>query len=401
MRINDKTLHRIERSLGKDGVWVAPGLREQFPPRLERKIERAVDGTKPKVYALLVKVPPKHKDYQGKLDNLIRDVSANVGPGTYIGINEDGGLAVSPHGRGSEQTAFFAREAAKQKHPDDIAAQVVTASRLASNGKARSTYERLNDPKPNDSGTREQGVVSAKPSETTPSAVAPTAASTADGDEGGPWITIGVGVVLALVVVGVVIALLARRRKSGPVGDAAAPLPLLTLTHSIRRRGHRRRARRDVARLGRRLAETKARPDSEALREAFEHHTLARRIIDGPHSQADAVGVIVLAMRGGDALDAATDETSWKPTAPCYLNPLHGWSDRNVSWRGAAGGLELPACRDCADTIDTGRMPDDVLDFLHGGRPRHYFALVLEPWSSTGFGSLDTDLLPLLHPRPR
>ena len=403
MKINGKTLQRIERSLNKDGVWVAPGLRKTFPSRLERKLERAVKGAKPKTYALLVKVPPKHKGYKGKLDNLIRDIRSDVGPGMYIGINEDGGLAVKPYGRGSDQTAFFAREAAKRKHPKDISAQVLSASRLVSNGKARKTYQRLNDPKPAESGMREQGLGSATP--TTPAKPAPAAAAETttpdDGnDGGGPWITIGIGVVLALVVVGVVTALLLRRRKGVLIGDGDAPAPLLIPIHAIRRRGHHRRARRAVAALGRRLAQTTL-PDSEALREATEHHAVARRIIDGPHSQADAVGVIVLAMRGNDALDAAASETSWKPTAPCYLNPLHGWSDRHVSWRGAAGGLELPACLDCADTIDNGLMPDDVLDFMHGGRPRHYFALVLEPWSSTGFGSLETDLLPLLQSRPR
>ncbi|HLR86015.1 MAG TPA: hypothetical protein VK059_13750 [Nocardioidaceae bacterium] len=399
MRFNDKTLHRIKKSLGKDGVWVAPGLRKTFPKRVERKIVRAVDGAKPKVYAVLVKVPPGHPKYNGKLDNLIRDVRGDVGPGVYVGIDNNANLTVGSYRKGGEQDAFFAREAAKHKHPNDIAAQVVSATRLASNGKARSTYERLEKPDPIDSGPRKEGVGVIAPSEPTPSAAAST--SRADSDEGGPGVAVGVGVVLALVVAGVVAAVFVRRRKGGPLAHAASPAPLLTLADSIRWRRHRRRARRDVAALGRRIAEAAPGLDNEALREAVDHHTIARRIIDGPHSQADAVGVIVLVMRGNDALDASVDEMSWKPTAPCYLNPMHGWSVRHVSWRGAAGGLELPACRECADTIETGRMPDDVLDFLHGGRPRHYFALVLEPWSSTGFGSLETDLLPLLQPRPR
>ena len=398
MKINDKTLKRIQKSLNKDGVWVAPGLRKTFPPKVERKLQRAIKGSKPKVYAALVKVSPGQKKYQGKLDALIKkDLRPKVGPGLYVGIDKGGELAVGSYGQKNDQLAFFAREAAKRKHPNDVAAQALSAGRLIANGNARKTYDRLNkSKKPSKSGNREQGVGTVEK----PEVAASASTSTQSDDGGSPAITIGVGVVLALVVVGVVIALLVRRRAGGSVTDVAPPAPALALTHAIGRRRHRRRARRDVAALGRRLAQTAASADSESLGAAIEHHTVARRIIDGPHSQADAVGVIVLAMRGADALNAAEADRSWKPTAPCYLNPLHGWSDRHVSWRGAAGGLELPACTSCADTIDEGRMPDDVLDFLHGGRPRHYFALVLEPWSSTGFGSLDTDLLPLLQPHP-
>lgn len=398
MKINDKTLSRIEGALGGDGVWVAPGLRKTFPVRVERKVVRAVDGAKPKVYALLVKAP-MDKPYQGRLDEVVTAVRPAVGPGIYVGVDRKMSLSVTSYGKGNDQVAFFAREAAKKKYPDDVAAQVLGASRLIANGDARSTYERLNKPAPSDAGTKEQGVGTVEPSEPSPSAAATT--SSPNSDEGGPWVVIGVGVVLALVVVGVVLAFLVRRRRIGPISDGDAPAFLVTLSHTLRRRRHRSRARRDVTALGRQLAQASAPADSEALREAVEHHAVARRIIAGPHSQADAVGVIVLAMRGNDALDAANAGRSWKPTATCYLNPLHGWSDRHVSWRGAAGGLEPPACKNCADTIDDGRMPDDVLDFLHSGRPRHYFALVLEPWTSSGFGSLETDLLPLLQTRPR
>ena len=398
MKINDKTLNRIERQLGRDGVWVAPELRKKFPLRVERKLARAVDGAKPKVYAILVKVPKGHKAYRGSLEKLIGDVRPKVGPGMYVGVDQNSKLVVGAYGPDNAQVAFFAREAAKKKHPNDITAQVLDAGRMLSNGKAHSTYKKLNKPAPSESGSREQGVGSAETTEPSPAPVASNSAAAAD--DGGPWVTIGVGVILAIVVVGVVLALVLRRKR-GLMGDADGPVPVVALTHAARRRRHRRQARRDVAALGRRLSEIEQPANGEALREAVEHHTVARRIIGGPHSQADAVGVIVLAMRANDALDAARAGRSWKPAAPCYLNPLHGWSDRHVSWRGAADGVEPPACKDCADTIDAGRMPDDVLDFLHSGRPRHYFALVLEPWSSTGFGSLDTDLLPLLQTRPR
>lgn len=398
MRINDKTLNRIERSLGRDGVWVAPDLRKKVPLRVEHKIERAVDGAKPKVYAVLVEVPARNPAYRGSMEKLIKAVRPEVGPGMYVGVDKNMKLMVASHGPGSGQTAFFAREAAKRQHPGDIAAQVVSASRLVANGEARSTYQRLNKPERVDNGQREQGLGTVEPSTTSPSTVASASSGADDGD--GPWVTIGIGVVLAIVVIGVVGALLVRR-KGGSIADSAAPAPVLAVTHALRRRRYRRRARREVRALGRRLDDASVSAGSEAFGGAVEHHAIARRIIDGPHSPADAVGVIVLARRGHDALDAAEADRSWKPMAPCYLNPMHGWSDRHVSWRGAAGGLELPACKACADTIDAGRMPDDVLDFLHRGRPRHYFALVLEPWTSTGFGSLETDLLPLLHSRPR
>ncbi|MGH8968065.1 MAG: hypothetical protein ACRDXB_22450, partial [Actinomycetes bacterium] len=160
-----------------------------------------------------------------------------------------------------------------------------------------------------------------------------------------------------------------------------------------------KRARRALTALGERIEHTTSLRANDAWQQAVEHHTIARRILDGPHSSADTVGVIVLTDRGDSALDAAVADRSWEPTRPCYLNPLHGDSARTVRWRGAAAGVDVPACAECADAIDAGRMPDDVLDFPYDGRLRHYFALEIEPWASTGYGALEPDLLGRLKSR--
>ncbi len=66
----------------------------------------------------------------------------------------------------------------------------------------------------------------------------------------------------------------------------------------------------------------------------------------------------------------------------------------------AAGGagpagraVDVPACRACAADVRAGREPGDVLDFIEGDRTVHYFRLDLGPWSRTGYGTLEPDLL--------
>ncbi|UYM03988.1 hypothetical protein [Solicola gregarius] len=411
MRINDKSLHKIERELGRDGVWISPGLRSKFSPRVERLIEKAVAEHRPPIHVALIKVPADHPRFHGNVEQLFASMRKHVDPhGTYIGIEGTGNLQVAAYAFGRAPDPFYATESAKLRHPNGVADQVVDTARLVAGGDARTVYKRLNKPDRDGqhNGNREQGTEAA--GENTP---APDTGTTTSGqgtdsttEDSGAGITMGIGVVVVLALVAAGVALLARRRRSGdPSGSSGSasrfevPVPNLGATLATERRRREKRARRALTALGARIEESTSLRADDAWQQAVEHHTIARRMLDGPHSSADTVGVIVLAARGDSALDAAVAGREWEPTRPCYLNPLHGDSTRTVSWRGAAAGVDVPACATCADTIDAGRMPDDVLDFPYDGRPRHYFALEIEPWASTGYGALEPDLLGRLKSR--
>ena len=79
-----------------------------------------------------------------------------------------------------------------------------------------------------------------------------------------------------------------------------------------------------------------------------------------PPSVLDAVGAIVLARRGREALEATRAGRSWSPRPGCYLNPLHdGPVERHAVAAGSAT-VAAPLCARCRDDLDDG--PDDVLD---------------------------------------
>lgn len=42
----------------------------------------------------------------------------------------------------------------------------------------------------------------------------------------------------------------------------------------------------------------------------------------------------------------------------------------------------------------------DILDVARRGKPVHYFETDSEPWASTGYGSLEGDLIKKLQTRP-
>ena len=130
-----------------------------------------------------------------------------------------------------------------------------------------------------------------------------------------------------------------------------------------------------------------------AWQSALDHYDVARRILDREHSPADAVGAIVLAERGGSALEAARRGSGWSPSPGCYFHPLHEGPVAVTPWRDGEVTTRVPACAACTRALEEDREPDDILDFVAQGRPAHYFRLDLGPWSRTGYGSLEPDLL--------
>jgi hypothetical protein len=106
------------------------------------------------------------------------------------------------------------------------------------------------------------------------------------------------------------------------------------------------------------------------------------------------VGALVLARRGDDALDHAVAGQPWAPTAVCFFNPLHGAATTTVTWQTKAGSRDVPSCGECRSAVRRKKEPD-FLDLPVGDTVVHYVDADAdaEPWASTGYGSLDPDLL--------
>lgn len=108
------------------------------------------------------------------------------------------------------------------------------------------------------------------------------------------------------------------------------------------------------------------------------------------------VGAIVLADNGRAALTSALDGRDFTPPSRCFLNPLHNRAvdKRTVEY----GGREVraPLCNACRTALTKNRGPD-ILDVVRRGKPVHYFETDAAPWASTGYGSLEPDLLLRLH----
>jgi hypothetical protein len=113
------------------------------------------------------------------------------------------------------------------------------------------------------------------------------------------------------------------------------------------------------------------------------------------------VGALVLARRGDAARSAAERgrTAAWTPRPGCWFNPLHDGPTSQVTWRDGDREVDVPACAACAADVRDGREPRDVLDFIEGDRTVHYFRLDLGAWSTTGYGTLDRDLLGALRTR--
>ncbi|MGH3357266.1 MAG: hypothetical protein ACRDO7_00590 [Nocardioidaceae bacterium] len=365
---NEVPLKRIETALQDDGVWVSPDLRSDVSKADEARIERAVDDARENVYVALVDVPYDDPMLHGEVEAMFTIISDDTGlQGTFLGMENYDKPAVTEGGPGGAEDAYYAAQAAEARHPDDLTDQVVDAIGLIENGDAYEVYNRL----------EESGSVPA---------------GTQSSDSGlSTGLVIGLVIAALVVVVGVGRFVRGRRQRRGKDGFALPTNVMSTVRAAERRRLHKR-AKDDVLQLGERIDATPMSGATDAWQAALDHYDQARRILDRSPAAADVVGTIVLAERGASALDAALAGDEWTPATPCYLNPLHGSSTRTAQW-GGDDGVAVPACTACADSLDAGRTPDDVLDFVHDGVPRHYFSLELPPWSDSGYGSLDPDLL--------
>ncbi|WP_110180788.1 DUF6676 family protein [Nocardioides solisilvae] len=223
----------------------------------------------------------------------------------------------------------------------------------------------------------------------------------------------GVGDVVGVLLLGAVaLALLGRfrrRRRERLAAPQTFVLPRSVLER-VRAAGDAelvRRARQDVLALGEAIDATEMSPagagsgGAAAWAAALDHYEAAGRVLPADSADAavdplDAVGAVVLATRGLEALAAAERGSAFEPSTPCFLNPLHGTATVDRTLEADGRTVEAPICRACRADLEAGRRPD-TLDVVVDGTPRHYFETDREPWALTGFGALEPDLVRRLH----
>ncbi|WP_122818461.1 hypothetical protein [Nocardioides pantholopis] len=396
-RIDEPLLKEIEAELGKDGVWVAPALRKDVPPAQEARLEEAVVDAPTPTYVVLVELDHRDPLTSGDPDQLANTIRDDTGrSGIYV--VPEARIADEPYrldlvAYPEDSGLFTVSAVAGSEHPDDLGAQTLRALELLESGDADRLHDELNG--------IETGAETDTGSET---GTVPTPAAPAGDDGSGSDVA---GLLLAVLVLVVAVVGTVRHRRRFPATLPAPPsatgasftLPpaVLSTVRAAEDRRNESRAQADVLALGEAIDAAELDPrraaSLAAWQAALDHYDVARRILDRDHSPADAVGATVLAGRGRSALAAAARGRGWSPSPGCYFNPLHEGTAAPVRWRDGDLTIRVPACAPCAGALEAGEEPSDVLDFVSEGRPAHYFRLDLGPWSTTGYGSLDPDLL--------
>ena len=391
-RIDEPTLAELEAELGRDGVWVSPALRGEVDAEAEARIEEAVAAQPTPTYVALVELSyddPLTSGRPEQLAFLVRDDTGRDGTYLLLDASYEPGTYRLDAVAFPQEFLYTATEVAAAEVPGDLTGQVLRTLELLRTDEAETLYDELREQEASADGT----------------ATGTGVAVGADEQGGGVPVPVFAGV-LALVVLAVVVLAARRRRRAVPRARGTAFVLPDTVVRTVRAaedRRHEALAEEAVLSLGDAIDAADLDPRRSggiaAWQAALDHYDVASRILHRRHSPADVVGAIVLARRGSDALAAAVRGRSWTPTVPCYFHPLHGAATREVRWEHRGSRVEVPACAACRAEVERDEEPRDVLDFVEGDRPAHYFRLDLGAWSRTGYGSLDTDLLgALLRP---
>lgn len=381
----------VVQGLRADGVHVDPLMREYVTPAQERAMEVHVEQS---VTPLFVVVVPLQYDsaYGSDAENVLTILNDDLGePGSYV-MNDSGYdyddpyVSVEVKDFGMRTDSFLAPAVALANEPDDIGAQLVEVTRLVSTNTAAQENaalpEETFEPPPDTSSTSSE-------------------ASAVDGgpDDGGPDAFLAGGFVIALLACIVVLAArrrgrAARRAVTRTPGPAfRLPAGVVGRVRSAEARRTARQAESEVLALGEDVdaADMDARAD-QAWQQVLDHYSAARSLLDALSHPADVVGALVLARRGQLALDAARRHATFTADVPCYFNPLHPPGSHQVGIGAGDARVEVPACPGCRGDLQEGRDPDVLeVSVARGAVP--YYESGREPWASTGFGALDTDLV--------
>ncbi|MDN5856045.1 MAG: hypothetical protein L0K86_25035, partial [Actinomycetia bacterium] len=154
MRLDNVPLKRIKKALQDDGVWVSPQLRSQVSKADEIRIEKAVDAAKPKpVYVVLEEVPYDDPMLHGDVGAMFTIINNDTGlSGTFVGMESYDEPTVTVESIGGDTTnASYAGLAARARHPDDFADQVLDAVTMIDEGNALEVYNKTEKPESSES----------------------------------------------------------------------------------------------------------------------------------------------------------------------------------------------------------------------------------------------------------
>lgn len=294
-------------------------------------------------------------------------------PGQYVvsRVSYDGrwDLTVVPSGVSEDRQLWYASNAAGNIYPGDLGQQLLELFALYDAGEAEAVW----DAQMETSGVRQ-------PSSTE--------------EDGALPVPIDGWVVGALGMAALITAVVVWRRRLRRQGRLTLTKRTLGRISAAQSESWRRRADEALARLGEEIGrhEISAEADRAAWTAALDHYDVASAALARSADAADSLGAIVVAERGLDALEAALDHRTWQPTRGCFFNPLHEAASTEVAWETEAGSIKAPACGACAQDMKRGREPE-FLNLPYREAVVHYTDAHAEPWSSTGFGALDEDLV--------
>lgn len=377
--MNDE-LSQIQAVLDETGVYVHPSVAGSFPPDLLDQIEANVAASPTSVY-VVVRPLAYDGDYGGRISDLLsrlHDASGN--DGLYLGVSDlSQSWALEARSWGNDPIDEYDVTAIASASGDDVPQQLVEVTASVAHGTVQE-----------DAAAAQKELDSTRTS---------TGSDSSGGGDGAAASAVaGISVVVALVVY----AFVHWRRRQSVERPFELPESVLDRVRDARDEDLWRQAGRDVQRLGEALDDEEIRPadSQDSWQQALDHYALARRVLGDRGRDTvdllDVVGAIVLAQRGQAALTAARDGSAYTPERLCFLNPLHGGAETEARVAGQGGAV--PLCADCRGDLGAKRRPD-ILDVVRGGKPVHYFDSGAEPWASSGYGALRTDLVTELQRR--
>ncbi len=272
----------------------------------------------------------------------------------------------------TDNAEALATYVASDLYPADLALQLQKIVELISSGTAREAYDKTSSDGRGGGSSTTQG----------------------DGAQ-----VLGVDLPIAftgLGVLAVVVAIVALRRRPRSKDEIVVKNRALQRISTAQTDSWRHRAEEETEKLGDRINALEIGDDSDrsAWQAALDHYEAANRVLDRTTEAAHSIGALVLARRGEDALTHAVEGRAWSPQSACFFNPLHGAGTTTARWHTTAGTRDVPACNACRRDVRKRREPD-FLDLPINGTVVHYVDAdeSAEPWASTGYGSLRTDLL--------
>lgn len=374
----DDQIAQIIAGIADDGVYISPKL-VSVSPGQEAQIVANVANSQTPIFA--IGLPLDSGDVYGgdgeQVAALVVDRTHQ--DGIYLVAGRDGSLGMNAVAYGSNSQGLWEIAwVAKQQAPDNQGQQLVIATDLIRSGEGHKVFNKL-------WAKREKDTT--------------TSTATSDSD-GSPSTVIAVsGIVLAIAILGWLLHrwtnAVRRRRDRG--------LTRTVLERVANARNDEWRAQADAellafsARINR--SEITAQSSTDAWRTALDHYDAARHVLDRSTTTADTVGALVLLERGNAALAAAIAGNEFAPSTPCYFNPFHGITSKTVTWGAGQRKVTVPVCNACRLAVRKKREPE-FLDLAIDGKSVHYYDSKAEPWASTGYGALNTDLIGMLK-RPK